>query len=569
MKKWFVGCGGMMLAVAVLLPPGRVLALVVPADAAAFSNDLLAGLWCFKAALAIAGIVLAAFPFLVSWLWRERFSPDACPTSFLTGIEPSPVFERWEKAGLAVIVLLALVLRLIAAGQGFSGDEILVQRSFVDRGLPVILTYWPACTHHIGYEVLAWFCERLPFGIEFSARLPAVMFGTLAVWAGYRLARMVLTGAVSMAFTLLHAVSLFAIMHANMLKGYSAVLLLCVTAMIGIAGVVARPFQTRHWVVMGLSMAAMPYMHLHSIYLVVGLALAFLLLWLAAARNSVQLHLLFLRRSILTFGLMGIGLFLVYSITLPQIIRTAQGMGDRAELPLSFDFFRGWLTQMTFWSGKQYASLVALVAAAVGLVRLVQRNASFALLLLLPATVVLFVTWVSGGFIYPRYMVFAVPTVFILFVMGFDAVGSCVSSRAFRAVLLGVAVTGFVAFQLPAMADYYRFGNQNLRGAIERAQAEAGSDDRMVAYGLARNLFPLFDEQIHPIADLAELRAALAGASGDTYLLYAWRKSWRAREADFVWIHEAFDVVHRFPGMLMDTTEPDGDVVLMRFRRGK
>ena len=212
---------------------------------------------------------------------------------------------------------------------------------------------------------------------------------------------------------------------------------------------------------------------------------------------------------------------------------------------------------------------MALVAAAVGLVRLVQRNASFALLLLLPATVVLFVTWVSGGFIYPRYMVFAVPTVFILFVMGFDAVGSCVSSRAFRAVLLGVAVTGFVAFQLPAMADYYRFGNQNLRGAIERAQAEAGSDDRMVAYGLARNLFPLFDEQIHPIADLAELRAALAGASGDTYLLYAWRKSWRAREADFVWIHEAFDVVHRFPGMLMDTTEPDGDVVLMRFRRGK
>ena len=563
MKRLFVGCGGMMLVLAVLLPPARVLALAVPADAAAFSDDLLAGLWCFKVALAIAGIVLAAFPFLVSWLWRERSPLDARPTSFLAGIEPSPVFERWEKIGLSVIVLLAMVLRLVAAGQGFSGDEILVQRSFVDRGLPVILTYWPACTHHIGYEILAWFCERLPFSIEFSARLPAVMFGTLAVWAGYRLARIALTGTVSMTFTLLHAVSLFAIMHANMLKGYSAVLFLCVTAMIGILGVVSRPLQTRYWVMMGLSMAVMPYMHLHSVYLVVGLALAFLLLWLAAARSNVQLHLLFLRRSILTFGLMGIGLFLVYSITLPQIIRTAQGMGDRAELPLSFDFFRGWLTQMTFWTGKQYASLVALVAAAVGFVRLVRRNASLALLLLLPVTVVLLVTWVSGGFIYPRYMVFAVPTFFVLFVLGFDAVGSCVSSRAFRVALLGGAAIGFFVLQFPAMADYYRFGNQNLRGAIERAQTEAGAGDGIVAYGLARNLFPLFDEQIRPIADLDELGAELAGASGDTYLLYAWRKSWRAREGDFVWIHENFDVVHRFEGMLMDTTTPDGDVVLM------
>ena len=90
-----------------------------------------------------------------------------------------------------------------------------------------------------------------------------------------------------------------------------------------------------------------------------------------------------------------------------------------------------------------------------------------------------------------------------------------------------------------------------------------------MAYGLARKLFVLFDENIKPIDNLKELREAMeaAGENDKVYLLYAWRNSWKSREAEFKWIDEHFETVHRFPGMLMDTTEPDGDVVLLVWKR--
>ena len=637
-----VGLGTIIAGV--FLPPVRLLTLVMPGAAEAFRDDLVTGLWYFKVAVVLAGMVVAVFPILVKYLWEyggERGEGS--------GQWTVKAVARWENVVLAFVVLLALVLRLVGAGQSFNGDEVLVQHSFVGRGLPVILTYWPASTHHIGYEIFAWFSEQLPFSIEFASRLPAVLFGTLAVWAGYFLTRMFLTPLVSMCITFIHAVSLFAIMHSNMLKGYSCVHLCFLLSLMGIVKILSQPTETKGWLMLGISLAIMPYMHLHTVFLVVGIVLTFLILWLFTVGSNVNLHLFFLRRSVLLFGLAALGLLLVYSIPLPQIIKTAQGMSERAELPLSIDFFKGWLMQMTFWNRFWYVSIIAIIFATIGAIRMIKLNLRMTVLLFAPVVAVLFFTWLTSGFIYPRYMVFSVPVFLVFLVMGLDAFASLLPSCFLRGTVLCALTTVFIVCQLPAMGNYYKYGNQNLRGAVELVRAKRseqraeihdvrrdeyggergvwsenrrqGSEvrdqgsggrltgrraevrnhekhemprkrmgrkeessppkadqpvaaregnnscDTIVAYGLARKLFVLFDEDIKPVADLQELQDAMEAAGDKVYLLYAWRKSWKSRDAEFKWIDEHFETIHRFPGMLMDTTEPDGDVVLLVWER--
>jgi hypothetical protein len=152
-----------------------------------------------------------------------------------------------------------------------------------------------------------------------------------------------------------------------------------------------------------------------------------------------------------------------------------------------------------------------------------------------------------NAWVYPRYLVFTLPIFLVFFMEGARSIGKTT----------GVMVCALI-FLYPSthvLAHYYRVGHQNIRAAAQMAVGKPA-----ISYGGAQDLFSFYNPAVKPVSSLSELQSL----QGDFYLMYGWRKSWHGREKEFRYIDQHFTVVKRFEGMTMDSSEIDGEVVLMR-----
>ena len=560
--RLLVSIGGLALMVlGAGVPSERLLDAALPGDAGAFRVDLLRGLVVLKVALILSGAWLVFLPRFL------RMSP-ACEIEPRRSFVRDPTAWPWShRTTVSLVVLLtgvSFVLRWGGAGQSFGGDEVLIQQSIIDRGLPTILAYWPPSTHHIGYEVCAWLSERLPLPVEMAARLPAALFGSFAVAVCFVLLRRILSPVNVIVFSLLHAVSLYGIAYSTMLKGYSAVFLCFTVALVAIVRILSHPCGWVGWGALGTSLAVMLYMHLHSVFLVVGLGLALLVGWCRVVGIGKRASLVFAHRATVAAISAILVVMVLYALPLPQVLRVTSGMGSRAEEVLGANFFQGWLMQLTFWDAHWPMSLVFCLLALVGLVSLARRELDFVLLFLIPCGVTVFLTWGAGLFLYPRYMLISMPPFLVFCVEGASAIGGRLRFRQGRALAAISVLLLFLLCVAPPLLEFYRYGQQNIRGAALLIESKIGDEDIAMSYGLARALLPYYNGDIRPVDDIAGIRRVVQSVgTRNVYLAYAWRRAWRGRSRDFKWIDDNFEVVHRFPGMHMDSCERDGDVVVM------
>ena len=217
---------------------------------------------------------------------------------------------------------------------------------------------------------------------------------------------------------------------------------------------------------------------------------------------------------------------------------------------------RAWLMQLTFWGQAWPVALTCAGIAGIGLISLAWREPRLALVLVVPAAFVWAMIFLKGTWIYPRYLVFTLPSFIILMVEAGRRVGG-------RYAVVAVALL-FLLPNARALRKYYATGNQDIRGAVQVASRAAQPGDVVVSYGLARDLFPLYSPAVKPVLSLDELKQLLDHSSGTIYLMYGWRKAWRGKAAEFDYIDRHFTLVRQFDGVLMDSTEPDGAVVVVR-----
>ena len=454
--------GACLVVAGIALPAGRLLDLALPEDATLFRADLLRGLQFFKIVL----VALGAWTLLLPWVLRlqvdQHVTPKRPPLQLLN--------RRFHSRRMTIVLcsllsLTAFALRWAGSGHSFSGDEVLVQSCFVDRGLPAILAYWPASTHHIGYEVFAWMCGLLPLPVEMASRLPAAVAGACAVGLCFLLYQRVVTTSVAIGVSVLHAVSVYGVVYATMLKGYTTVLLGFVIAMAAVTAIIRKPQAWRGWVGLGVSVVAMLYTHLHSALLVVGIAVAFLVLWFRCIGCSYDSLRLLLHRGLTTAISTALVVLAMYALVVPQIMTVAKGMGTRAEEPLGIAFFKGWLMQLTFWDASWPASLAVGGLALVGLVSLIRRDLSLVLLLLSPLLTVVLLTWSLAGFLYPRYMLAGLPVFLLLCGEGVAFVARRLPYRQGTVVAMAVFSMAFGLYSFSPLSEFYKYGHQDLRGA--------------------------------------------------------------------------------------------------------
>ncbi|MDP7023676.1 MAG: hypothetical protein QGH42_05445 [Kiritimatiellia bacterium] len=552
--------GGLLaIALGAALPPSRLLQIVLPAQGAAYRDLLHDGLWCLKAVLLVTGLLTILFPWLKQRLWDvDGETPSPRPFFSYRDSSSSRGTERWIVAGL---VGLAFALRLIGSNQSLWGDEIAVQQMFVSRGLPVIFTYFPYTPQHVLYSVLAWFTQKLPLPIEISYRLPAVLFGSAAVGLTYMLTRRVMPRFGAILVAVLAAVSLPGIMFSHIAKSYSANHCMTLLVLMGVIGIGKDWRHSSAWWLFGGGLLALAHFHLYNAFLCAGLVFAMVFMMWRVLPDSASRWAVF-RRLVFVLGIVGVALLLLYSLQLPQIAEQMRRASSQPEEKLSVRFLRSWLMQLTFWGRAWPLALGLLALSLVGSVSLFRREKNMGWLLLLPIAWLLFFVVAMRSWIYPRYLVFTLPVFLILCAEGVHALLGRSATRQ-RLGLVALAVV-FVGATTPELVRYYQVGFQNVRAGVALAQSNAEAGDVLASYGLARDLFPFYSEDIVQIDSVESLdRRIEAARPGNLLLMYAWRKSWPNRQDEFEAIHERFATLGKFDGFAMDLDERDGEVVVL------
>lgn len=533
-----------MIAVGIFLPGEQIVRAIIPPKGAAYLDLLLAGMRYLKYALLANGLLAMLFQPLKRYLWDDETSRvRLLRPLFKRPLPGSLLTSEWLV--LSCIIAVALVLRLIGSSQSLYGDEIIVHKMYISRGLPVIFTYFAKVPQHVLYSVIAWFFERLPLPIELSYRLPAILFGTGAAALTYLLARQVFDRLTAGATGILSSVAFYGVVYSQVAKGYSATHCMTLLALIAIMCIAADWQKTHGWWLFGTSLGVLAYVHLYNAYLCLALTLCFVLVLMRSGGGVAAM-----KRLLFMLLILGSILFLVYSMQLPHILDQMARASSQPEDHLSLNFFHGWLAQLTFWSDYWYIALLCLTVACVGTIALLRREPTFAFLLLGTPALLIFQVLLFNSWIYPRYLVFTLPIFLIFFMEGARIIGKTA----------GVVICALIFIWPTAhlLDHYYQVGHQNIRAAAHMAM-----DKTAVSYGPARDLFSFYNQNVKPVLTLTELR----NIKGDFYLMYGWRKSWRGRENEFRYIDQHFTVVKRFEGMTMDSFEADGEVVLMRSKQ--
>ena len=556
---------GLGLAVAaVIVLPGWLADRYLPKGADRYRDDIVAGLWCLKFALGFCGCLLLLFPFLYRLWGGTRETGSLLP---VLRMEVSPLSRR-DAVAAVLLVAFALALRLVGSGQSLISDEISIQQMFISRGIAVIVSYMPVMPQHVLYSLMAWFAQRLPVPIEVAYRLPAILAGAFAVPLFYLLCRRVLGVLASSVAGLLCASSIYAIAHAQMAKSYTWTHLVVLGWSLLILELFRRPNRLPAWIGMGLCYVVLPFLHLYNMHLVLvlGVTHVALLAWLAATPGAFIANV----RRLMVLGLFCGGLlFLLYAIQLPQIVKLAREAATQPEEHLSIDFFRGWLMQATFWGRAWPCALVCLALAIVGGIALAAREGRFFLLVLLPVVGVVLLVAVRDAFIYPRYMVYALPVFVLFLVEGARFLGQRLAGgRGARIAVVGVGLL-FLVPGTRVLLEYYRTGHQDIRGACAVAAAQARAADAVVSYGLGREDFEFYLPGVKVLESHTALQALVLKSTGrhDVYLLHSYPRIMKHRQDEWRYIEKHFEVIHESDGMLMDSAYRDGGVRVLRARK--
>lgn len=551
--------GGAAVLIGLAIPPSRLATRLTPADAQHYVTALTSGLWCSKAALLVMGGMLLAWRLFVR-LWGTAITDRKWPRPVVVGAVSG--WNTHDTVWSVVLLLLALFLRAVNLGQSLIADEVAIQQMFIDRGLPVILTYMPSMPHHVLYSVMVYFAELLPLPLEVAYRLPAVLFGAAAVPLTYVLVRRIFARPEALVVSLLMALSLFGVMHAQMGKSY-VVTQFMVLVCIFVAYRIREHWQhPAGWLALGGCLVVLVYLHLYNVYLAAGVVLAFALVCVRCCGRRWDLLFAAARRLMVIGVFAGACLFLLYSVMLPQVVALAHEVGVQPEERLGTAFFRGLLMQATFWGGAWPLALFCAALASVGAVSLFVREPNAAILAFVPPAFMLLVVAANNSFVYPRYFLFVLPAFFVSCVEGASCAGRLMRSRF-------VAAAGAVAFALVfvvpaarALGRYYDVGHQNLRAAARFAEDFAGDDDTILSFGLCRDEFPFYAPRARMAFSVDDIDSALDETSGRVLILVAYPRVVGNREEEAAYLQDAFILLAHFPGMLMDSTQQDGDVLV-------
>lgn len=528
-----------LFVAAVAIPP-RACALLL-AGGATPPGRLVAGVWLFKALLAVHAVAAATWP---RWWGAEPAGGEPAGRRAHRPTGAAVLTDPW----LAAILAGAAVLRCVELGAGLWFDEIHTLVEYVRRPLGTIVTTSDSLNQHLLYTVAAWACRAILGDGAVSLRLPAVVFGLAGIAAVAWLGRQAAGRREGLLAAALVAASYHHVWFSQNARGYTA-LLLWTTLATGLLwrSVTGRPEARRtdplaYAGVMALALLT----HLSAAVVLASHCL----LWAG--------HALFARepaarprRWPAAFVLAGTLALQGYALGLPQLagvvgdaLAPAVGLAPGGEAPArqaAPEVAPGvaeWQSPMWFvretldglvrgLPGGWLALVAGVVVGAAGLLTLVRREPFLVLAMFLPALATAGVLLAAERNLWPRFFFFVLGFLALVAVQGLFALAR--RARVPRPARVGTAAA-LVAVVASAATVPRAWGpKQDWEGARRFLEAHAPAE-QVGAVGMAGYVYDVYlATGWRTIDDAGELAAAeRAGGGAGPWLVYSFPPRLRA-----------------------------------------
>jgi hypothetical protein len=485
----FAALGGLFVAIGVVMPHAWFDALPTNPE---IPPPVLEGVTLLQWVLVLQGILL------IGLAWRTSAYVRLDPTERLRVVLPSDPHQgigtRTSLWLLGGITLLALTLRCLELGSDFWIDEV---RATLDaREMSTLAVFGSYVRSNV--HMLNTLLMKLSFAMfgesEWSARLPAVLFGTATVPALYWVGLLVTSRGVSLGAALLLAVSYHHVFFSQNARGYVLYLFFSLVS----SALLVQGFKddrARTWVLYVLATV----LNFASI-LISGFVFASHILVGAAALVLIRLSgrspLPLFRRLVVVFGATALLGFQLYSVQLPQVIAYINASyvspaSGYALLSAEFvaEMARG--LSAGFGTGLLLGALPFLLLAGVGFVTFVRRQWTLATALTLPLILTAALLVVRGLTVSPRFFLLGLPVAVLTAVLTveasvrFGARKAALGTRIERGAVTTIVLL-LATMSLASLGRYYSVPKQPYRASLEYAARVRQEGDIVVAIHTAR-----------------------------------------------------------------------------------
>ncbi len=453
------------------------------------------GLTLLQISIVLEGLVLI-------WLGLRRWTFTRLTEAERLQIISTPTdaevsHERIDHWLLAAITLFALVLRLVSLNTDLWIDEIAPLVAYAPASLLQVLVTYGGSNHHLLNTLLVKIAVTLFGEQEWVVRLPAVVFGTATIPALYWVARQVMSRRASLAVALLLAVSYHHIFFSQNARGYTAYLFFSlVSSRLLVMGL--REDRSRVWALYILTTVLnFASLLISSFVLAAHLVVGALALLDVQRRGLSPLPLL--RRLIAVYALIGLLVFQLYAMVLPQmyaVMRTVYVDPASGYAPLSLEFFAELLRGIAsgFGLGVVLGALPLLimggVAAAIGFVTLLRRNWALMLALTMPGLIHIIFLTVGNLVFSPRFFLLALPVAILSAVQGIDDLTAYLARRLNNAQVSAPRLSAALllilcAASLFSLRTYYVVPKQPYRDSLSYVESTRRPGDIVVVIHLA------------------------------------------------------------------------------------
>lgn len=400
---------------------------------------------------------------------------------------------RAERSVFSIVGLLALAafLRFAGLDRQLWLDEIDALVLSQRRPLSSIIREWPAGTGglsgsaHVFYDLLAHASLRTLGESPFAARLPAALFGVLAVAGLFGLVRDRFSHREAFASALLLAVSVPHVFQSQNARGYTALLFLAILSSWLLLRMQGREREGRSQLAAyAASVALAAWSVPFGVFLLAGHALALLVV----ARHRDAERGSWPHRSWMVAA--GGAALLILVLYAPLLGSTAAVAAEQSRLPTAgtgavyrLGVVRTGLLGLFEGLGGPWSGTVLLGVSGLGVAWWCKRDVASLAVLALPVLTQGAVLLALDVPLNPRYFVLALAVLIVGLALGVSALATAAgrlvpkTTDLVRAGLLVVVVLASV----PALVRYYRVPKQDFQGAIAEARALAGPGDHLVA----------------------------------------------------------------------------------------
>ena len=467
--------------------------------------------------------------------------------------------------GLAAIVAVGAIARIVRLNSDYWTDEILALQKSFRLPLAEVVTSFSGDNHHPFYSVFARLSLVLFGESPWAVRLPAVLFGVMAVALTYAVARLAVNRREALFASLLLAVSYHHVWFSQNARGYTLIGLLALMSTWLLVRLLEQP-TWRLALAFALCAALGAYTHLTMIFVTVGQALV-------AGADLIRPDSRGTRQTwrMLVVAFVGGALFtlVLYAPMLDQVLNffVNQPSDLRGTSTPSWALGEAIRVLFTGLNASPGVAAVLLGLGAViggcGLVSLYRANRNLALAFVLPPLVVLVGALIGRGTMYPRFFFFAAGSAVIIFMRGMFALNEFLSARSARVPSPAPAIAMAAVVVLLSTASLevnYRFPKQDFSGAMRYVLAEKGPGDVVGFAGVPGDPYRTIYGQDWPTIETTTQVDSLR-SQGKVWLIYTFPRYLRLGAPDVA------DVVSRecHERAVFRGTVGGGDMIICTF----